>query len=179
MTIVGKQVPEWEATAYVRGEEKTLSSNDFDGQWYVLYWYPADFTFICPTEIQEFEELREDFEDDGVAVIGCSTDSFFSHKQWFEETDTFDPKISHPVLADTNHSVSKAFGVYEADNGIAYRATAVVDPDGRIRSLAVNDIDRDGAGVGRSPREVLRTVQALQAGGLCGADWSPGEDFVK
>lgn len=178
MTIVGQQAPEWTATAYHDGEEKTLSSSDFDGQWYVLYWYPADFTFICPTEIQEFEELREDFEDDGVAVLGCSTDSFFSHKQWFEETDTFDPAIAHPVLADTNHSVSKAFGVLEEENGIAFRATVIVDPEGRIRSLSVNDIDRDGGGVGRSAHEVLRTVQALQAGGLCGATWEPGEDFV-
>jgi peroxiredoxin (alkyl hydroperoxide reductase subunit C) len=178
MTIVGQQAPEWTATAYVRGEDKTLSSKDFDGKWYVLYWYPADFTFICPTEIREFEELSEDFEDDGVAVIGCSTDSFFSHKQWFEETDTFEGGITHPVLADTNHSVSSAFGVYEEENGIAFRATAIVDPEGRVRSLAVNDIDRDGAGVGRSAREVLRTVQALQSGGLCGAEWTPGEDFV-
>ena len=179
MTIVGHQAPEWEATAYINGDEQTLSNKDFDGKWYVLYWYPADFTFICPTEIQEFEELREEFADDGVAVIGCSTDSFFSHKNWFEETDTFDPKITHPILADTNHSVSKAFGVLHEGNGIAYRATTVVDPEGRIRSLAVNDIDRDGAGVGRSAREVLRTVQALQSGGLCGAEWNPGEDFVK
>jgi peroxiredoxin (alkyl hydroperoxide reductase subunit C) len=170
--------PDWEASAYVDGEERTFSSDEFDDQWYVIYWYPADFTFICPTEIQEFEELYEDFQDDGVAVLGCSTDSFFSHKHWFEETDTFDPGISHPVLADTSHEVSRAFGVLEEDHGIAFRATVVVDPEGRIRSLSVNDIDRDGVGVGRSPREVLRTVQALQSGGLCGAEWNEGEDFV-
>jgi peroxiredoxin (alkyl hydroperoxide reductase subunit C) len=178
MTLVGQQAPEWEASAYFRGEQRTLSSEDFSNQWYVLYWYPADFTFICPTEIQEFEQLREDFEDDGVAVLGCSTDSFFSHKYWFEQTDTFEPSIQHPVLADTNHSVSRAFGVLEEDNGIAFRATAIVDPEGRIRSLSVNDIDRDGVGIGRSPAEVLRTVQALQSGGLCGADWEPGELFA-
>ena len=179
MTIVGQQAPEWEASAYVRGENKTISSKDFDGQWYVLYWYPADFTFICPTEIREFEELKEEFEDDGVAVLGCSTDSFFSHKNWFEDGETFEDGISHPVLADTNHSVSTAFGVYEEEHGIAFRATVVVDPEGRIKSLSVNDIDRDEAGVGRSAREVLRTVQALQSGGLCGAEWNPGEEFVE
>lgn len=179
MTIVGQQAPEWKATAYVGGDNKTISSKDFEGKWYVLYWYPADFTFICPTEIREFEELKEEFADDGVTVLGCSTDSFFSHKQWFEETDAFPGGISHPVLADTNHSVSKGFGVYEAENGIAFRATAIVDDTGRIRSLAVNDIDRDGVGVGRSAREVLRTVQALRSGGLCGAAWNKGEKFVK
>lgn len=179
MTIVGKQAPEWKANAYVGGESKLVSSKDFEGKWYVIYWYPADFTFICPTEIREFEQLSGEFADDGVAVIGCSTDSFFSHKQWFEGTDTFPGGISHPVLADTNHSVSQAFGVYEEENGIAFRATVVVDKSGRVRSLAVNDIDRDGVGVGRSAREVLRTVQALQSGGLCGAEWKPGENFVK
>ena len=178
MTIVGQQAPEWKASAYERGEQRTISSGDFDGKWYVLYWYPADFTFICPTEIQEFENLREDFEDDGVAVIGCSTDSFFSHKYWFEQTDTFEAGIHHPVLADTAHEVSRAFGVLDEQSGIAFRATAVVDPEGRIRSLSVNDIDRDGVGVGRSPAEVLRTVQALQSGGLCGASWNEGEGFV-
>jgi peroxiredoxin (alkyl hydroperoxide reductase subunit C) len=173
MSMIGTKAPAWSAPAYVNGEEKVLSNADFAGKWYVLYWYPLDFTFVCPTEIKGFQDLLEDFEDDGVAVIGASTDSFFSHKAWFADRETFPNTITHPVLADTNHSVSRAFGVLKEDGGVAFRATVVVDPEGVIRSVAVNDLD-----VGRSPKEVLRTLQALQSGGLCGADWEKGKDFV-
>jgi peroxiredoxin (alkyl hydroperoxide reductase subunit C) len=171
--MIGNKAPEWSSPAYVNGEEVRVGSADFSGRWYVLYWYPLDFTFICPTEIRGFQELAEDFTDDDVAVIGASTDSFFSHKTWFSDRDTFPQEITHPVLADTNHSVSRAFGVLKEDDGVAFRATVIVDPEGVVRSFAVNDLS-----VGRSPKEVLRTVQALQSGGLCGADWSRGEDFL-
>ncbi len=173
MSLIGQKAPEWRAPAYLNGEEKILSNADLAGKWYILYWYPLDFTFVCPTEIKGFQGLLEDFSDDGVDVIGCSTDSFFSHKAWFADRETFPQEISHPVLADTNHAVTRAFGVLKEDAGVAYRATVVVDPEGVVRSVAVNDLD-----VGRSPNEVLRTVQALQSGGLCGADWKKGERFV-
>lgn len=117
--------------------------------------------------------MLEDFDDDGVTVIGASTDSFFSHKAWFADRDTFPSEITHPVLADTSHAVSNAFGVLKEDLGAAYRATIVVDNEGVVRSMSVNDLS-----VGRSPKEVLRAVQATQSGGLCGADWKKGDDFV-
>ena len=107
------------------------------------------------------------------SVIGASTDSFFSHKNWFEDGKTFSAAITHPVIADTNHKVSKAFKVLKKEAGIAYRATVIIDDKGIIRSYSVNDTN-----AGRSPKETLRTVQALKAGGLCGADWSKGDDFV-
>jgi peroxiredoxin (alkyl hydroperoxide reductase subunit C) len=173
MSLIGQKAPEWSAAAYVNGEEKVVSSADYAGKWYVLYWYPLDFTFVCPTEIKGFQELLEDFADDGVDVIGASTDSFFSHSAWFADRETFPQKISHPVLGDTNHSVSRAFGVLKEDGGVAFRATVIVDNEGVVRSISINDLS-----AGRSPKEVLRTVQALQSGGLCGADWSKGEDFV-
>jgi alkyl hydroperoxide reductase subunit AhpC len=173
MATIGQKEPAWRATAYQRGEQVELSNEDYAGRWHVLYWYPLDFTFVCPTEIKGFEDLVHDFEDDSVAVIGVSTDSYFSHKNWFADRKTFPKEITHPVLADTNHAVSRAFGVLNEDQGVAYRATVVVDDRGIIRSVAVNDLS-----VGRSPREVLRTVQALQSGGLCGADWRKGETFV-
>jgi peroxiredoxin (alkyl hydroperoxide reductase subunit C) len=173
MSMIGEKAPEWRAKAYVNGEQKEVGSADFKGQWYVLYWYPLDFTFVCPTEIKGFQALLEDFEDDGVAVIGASTDSFFSHKAWFADRETFPQEITHPVLADTGHSVSRAFGVLKKDDGVAYRATMIVDPEGIVRSEAVNDLS-----VGRSPKEVLRTLRALQSGGLCGANWEKGEGFV-
>lgn len=173
MSLIGGKAPDWCATAYVNGEETQISSEDYRGKWYVLYWYPLDFTFVCPTEIRGFQSLLEDFQAEGVEVIGASTDSFFSHNAWFADRKTFAQEITHPVLADTNHSVSRAFGVLKEDQGVAYRATVIVDDQGVVRSLSVNDLT-----AGRSPAEVLRTVQALQSGGLCGADWKKGDSFA-
>ena len=99
MTMVGQPAPEWSATAYVKGEQKTISNTDYKGKWHVLYWYPLDFTFVCPTEIKGFQSLLDDFGDDKVEVIGVSTDSFFSHKAWFADRKTFPQEITHPVIA--------------------------------------------------------------------------------
>ncbi len=171
--MIGQPEPAWSATAYVNGEQKTVTSADYKGKWHVLYWYPLDFTFVCPTEIKGFQELLGDFRDDQIDVIGASTDSFYSHQAWFKDRSIFPKEITHPVLADTNHSVSRAFGVLKAEAGIAYRATVIVDDKGIIRSVAVNDLS-----AGRCPGETLRTVQALQSGGLCGANWKKGDKFA-
>ena len=168
--MIGIQAPQWSCEAYVGGEVETLSSSSFEGRWLVLYWYPLDFTSVCPTEIREFERLKSEFDLDDVAIVGASTDSYHSHRAWFEDREVFPEPITHPILADTSHAVSRAFGVLEPESGTAYRATVIIDDEGRIRSMSVND-----AQVGRSPREVLRTVQALLSGGLCGADWRRGE----
>lgn len=173
MSMIGQKSPEWSANAYVNGDQQTIKSSDFDGKWHVLYWYPLDFTFVCPTEIKGFQDLLEDFSDDNVSIIGVSTDSFFSHKAWFADRNTFPTEVTHPVLADTNHDVTKAFDVLKEDLGVGFRATIIIDDKGIIRSYSVNDLS-----VGRSPKEILRTVQALQSGGLCGANWSKGDDFV-
>lgn len=173
MNLIGQKAPEWTQTAFINGEQKTISSKDFDGKWHVMYWYPLDFTFVCPTEIKGFQALLPEFKEDKIEVIGASTDSFFSHQAWFADNKLFTETITHPVLADTNHSVARAFGVLKEDAGIAYRATIVIDDKGFIRSWNVNDTQ-----VGRNPRETLRTVQAFQSGGLCGADWNKGDDFV-
>ena len=173
MSLIGQKEPEWDGTAYHRGEQKQLSSRDFAGKWHVLYWYPLDFTFVCPTEIGGFQEHLKEFGDDKVDVIGVSTDSLFSHKAWFADRQTFPNEITHPIMGDTNHSISRAFGVLKEDAGIAYRASVIVDDTGVIRAYDVNDTT-----VGRSPQEVLRTAQALQSGGLCAADWKKGEKFV-
>jgi alkyl hydroperoxide reductase subunit AhpC len=173
MTLVGKKAPEWTAPAFHKGEKVTLGNKDFAGKWHVIYWYPLDFTFICPTEIRGFQELATDFADEGVAVIGASTDSFFSHKAWFADKSIFGAEITHPVIADTSLAFSKTFDVLKEDEGIAYRATVIVDDKGIVRSVSVNDTS-----AGRSPKETLRTVQALKSGGLCGANWSKGDKFV-
>jgi len=171
--LIGKPEPEWTQVAYLNGDQKTLSSKDFKGKWHVIYWYPLDFTFVCPTEIVGFQQLADDFKDDRIELVGASTDSFFSHNAWFADRSIFPQPITHPVLADTNHSVSRAFGVLKEEAGIAFRATVIVDNKGIVRSVSINDTE-----VGRSPKEVLRSVQAFQSGGLCGADWKKGEKFV-
>jgi alkyl hydroperoxide reductase subunit AhpC len=173
MSLVGTKEPSWSGTAYQSGKEARIGSEDYEGRWHVLYWYPLDFTFVCPTEIKGFQALLDEFEEEGVDVIGASTDSFYSHQAWFGDRKTFPQEITHPVLADTSHAISEAFGVLKRDEGVAFRATVIVDDQGVIRATSVNDLS-----VGRSPREVLRTVQALRAGGLCGADWQKGERFV-
>jgi len=155
MATIGQPEPTWRALAFVKGEQKTIGSEDFRGKWHVLYWYPLDFTFVCPTEIKGFQSLGEAFRDEDVDVIGVSTDSFFSHKAWFADRQTFPNEITHPVMGDTNHSISRAFGVLKEDAGIAYRASVIVDDKGVIRAYHVND-----TAVGRrppsSPMEVHR-----------------------
>ncbi|MFB6264887.1 MAG: peroxiredoxin [Bradymonadaceae bacterium] len=170
---VGDEEPNWTKTAYYKGDRVELSNDDFDG-WRVLFWYPKDFTFICPTEIREFNDLLGEFKDEGIDVIGASTDTYFTHENWFEDNpDEFPEGISYPVLADTNHSLSEAFGVLHEDEGVARRATVVIGPDDTVRAKHVNALE-----VGRSPREVLRTAQACISDGMCGADWEPGDEFA-
>jgi len=171
--MIGKAAPEWSATVYANGEKKEMSSNELAGNWYLIYWYPLDFTFICPTEIVGFESLKEEFEDDDITVIGCSTDSWFSHNAWFADNNIFPQGVSHPVLADTTHSVTRAFGMMNEAVGVGFRGTVLVDGDGNVQMYSINGMD-----AGRSPNEILRTCQATQAGGLCGADWNKGDDYV-
>src|SRR5262245_53423383 len=173
MTLVGKPEPAWSAIAYVKGEQERIGRDDYRGRWHVLYWYPLDFTFVCPTEIRGFQALADEFAREDVDVVGVSPDSFYAHQRWFADRKTFPHEITHPIVADGNHAVSRAFGVLKEDEGVAYRATVVVDDEGIVRSVGVNDLP-----VGRNPEEVLRTVQALQSGGLCGIGWQKGEKFV-
>ena len=171
--MIGKDAPEWTTTAYLNGEKTIMSSKDMDGKWYLMYWYPLDFTFICPTEIVGFEALKEDFADDDITVIGCSTDSWFSHNAWFADEDIFPGGVSHPVLADTTHSVTKAFDMMNKAMGVGFRGTVLVDPEGKVQMYSINGMD-----AGRSPNEILRTCQATQSGGLCGANWKKGDGFA-
>ena len=167
---VGQPVPDHSVQAYVRGEG---SPSEFDlsnhrGKWVVLFFYPRDFTFICPTELAAFAERHEDFLTERAVVIGASTDSFFSHKAWFES----DPRLAgveYPVIADTAHELSRSYGVL-LDDGATHRATFIIDPDGTLVHMSVNEHD-----VGRSVEEVLRILQAFRTGALCPVDWAPGK----
>jgi alkyl hydroperoxide reductase subunit AhpC len=168
---VGKPAPDFRAMAYVAGSFKEVSLKDFSGKWVCLFFYPLDFTFVCPTEIKSFAQHEAQFKEQGCEVIGASTDSHHTHKAWFER-DLKDVKF--PVLADTNHSVSKAYNVLLEDKGFSLRGTFLIDPKGILQWATVNALD-----VGRSVEEVLRTLQALKTGGLCPADWKAGQPNLK
>jgi alkyl hydroperoxide reductase subunit AhpC len=174
MTItIGQRVPATELEAYVPGELESsrLSLADYRGSWVVLVFYPRDFTFVCPTELQVFAELAPAFADVGASVLAASTDSYWAHRAWFT-TNRQLADVDYPVLADTAHTLSRAFGVLLPD-GSALRATFVIDPEGAVRHLSVTDQT-----VGRSPEETLRVVQALQTGELCPVNWRPGEQTL-
>jgi len=170
---VGQMVPDFKANAYVGGETKQVSLKDYtsQGKWVCLYFYPLDFTFVCPTEIRDFGKSETAFHESKCQVIGCSTDSVYSHKAWFERDLK---EVKHPVLADTNHEISRAFGVLLEQEGIALRGTFLIDPKGVLQHMTVNAL-----GVGRSVEETLRTLQALQTGELCPANWKPGQATLK
>ena len=165
---VGKPVPDHSVQAYVRGErapsEFALSSHR--GRWVVLFFYPRDFTFICPTELASFAEHHDAFLGERAVVLGASTDSYFSHKAWFES----DPRLAdvrYPVIADTAHELSRSFDVLLED-GATHRGTFIIDPSGLLLHMSINEHD-----VGRSVEEVLRILRAFRTGALCPADWTP------
>lgn len=168
--LVGHHAPWIEIEAYRRGAESplTIAADDLRGRWTVLVFYPRDFTFVCPTELHAFAQLQQDFEDAGATIVAVSTDSYWSHKAWFE---------SHPALADagfavaadTTQALTAAYG-FLASDGAALRATVVVDPDGIVRHATISD-----RSIGRNPEETLRVVHALQTGELCPVGWRPGQ----
>ena len=165
---VGRKAPAFSTDAYMPdGSFKKLSLSDFKAKWVVLFFYPLDFTFVCPTEIRSFDQQLGQFKKAGAEVLAASTDSVFSHKAWVANGLG---KVAFPMLADTNHELSKAYGVLIKEKGIALRGTFIVDPEGVLKSAVVNDLP-----VGRSVEETLRTLQALQTGELTGCGWKPGE----
>jgi alkyl hydroperoxide reductase subunit AhpC len=167
MIKVGEQAPSFsDVTAYQGGQFKKISFAEYRGQWLILFFYPRDFTFVCPTEIKEFARWEKEFHAAGASILGCSTDSEWSHKNWFERDL---PDIRYPVLADTAHGVVRLYNV-EDQEGAAQRGTFIIDPDGKLRWMTVSDNS-----VGRSVKEVLRALKALQTGELCPVEWQPGE----
>jgi alkyl hydroperoxide reductase subunit AhpC len=168
---VGGLAPDFKAKAYVAGEFKDVSLRDYQGKWVCLFFYPLDFTFVCPTEIKSFGENEAQFKDLGCQILGASTDSEYSHKAWFERDLK---EVKFPVLADNAHTISRDYGVLIEDKGFALRGTFLIDPKGVLQWMSVNAL-----GVGRSVDEVIRTLQALKTGELCPAGWTPGKPTLK
>jgi len=168
---VGKPAPDFKTKAYMDGQFKDVSLKDYAGKWVCLYFYPLDFTFVCPTEIREFGANEAKFREAGCHILACSTDSVHSHKAWFER-DLKD--VKHPVLQDTTHAIANAYNVLIEEEGIALRGTFLIDPKGVLQHMSVNAL-----GTGRSVDDTYRTLMALQTGELCPANWKPGQATLK
>ena len=172
--LVTKQAPDFCAQAVMPdGSFKAVSLKDYRGKYVVLFFYPLDFTFVCPTEIVAFGKLARDFADRDAVVYGVSIDSEFVHLNWrLHHDDLRDLPI--PMLADVKRELAASCGVLDRNEGVALRATFVMDPDGVIRFAAVNDLS-----VGRNPAEVLRVLDALQTDELCPCTWNKGEQVLR
>ncbi len=169
---VGDKITDFQADAFFPdGKIKPLKFSDYKGKWVVVFFYPLDFTFVCPTEIKGFNQNLDKFKKCNAEIIGVSTDSSYSHKAW---TESSLGKVAFPLIGDTNHAISRLFGVLIEDKGIALRGTFIIDPDGKVVSAVVNDLK-----VGRSIDETLRVLQAFQTGELIGCGWQPGQPSLK
>jgi peroxiredoxin (alkyl hydroperoxide reductase subunit C) len=175
---VGQAAPEFDmpSTKNIEKLDENVNLSDYQGKWVVLLFYPLDFTFVCPTELTTFSDRYEDFLGIGADVIGVSTDSVHSHRAWLKT-----PRdkggvegLRYPLASDITKQVARDYGVLIEDKGVALRGLFVIDPEGTLRYAVVHDLN-----VGRSADETLRVIQALQTGGLCQAEWRPGQETLK
>ncbi|MEZ4705258.1 MAG: alkyl hydroperoxide reductase subunit C [Bdellovibrionota bacterium] len=177
-TLINQKLPEFKAQAYHNNAFKEFSDKDLAGKWSVLFFYPADFTFVCPTELGDMADKYEEFKTMGVEVYSVSTDTHFTHKAWHDASETI-KKIKFPMLADPTGNLSRAFGVYIEKAGLAYRGTFLINPEGQIKLAEVND-----NGIGRNADELIRKVKAAQfiaknPDEVCPAKWQPGAKTLK
>ena len=177
MLGIGSKFPGFKLTCVVNNDINT-AFRDFDNQsfkdkWLVVFFWPKDFTFVCPTEIAAFGRLNGDFVDRDAQVLGVSVDSEFVHLAWRKDKEEL-RNLPFPMLSDIKRELSTELGVLDAEAGVAQRATYIVDPDGVIRFVYVTDLN-----VGRSPEEVLRVLDGLQTDELCPCNWQKGEDTLK
>lgn len=176
MLTIGQKFPEFKLTGVVSDDQKTafkeLTNASFKGKWLVVFAWPKDFTFVCPTEIASFGKLNKDFADRDAQVLGLSTDSDYVHLAWKQNHKDL-KDLPFPMLSDIKRELSTALGILHAEAGVCNRATFVVDPNGVIRHVSVNDLK-----VGRNVNEVLRILDALQTDELCQCNWNKGEDTL-
>jgi peroxiredoxin (alkyl hydroperoxide reductase subunit C) len=176
MLGVGKKFPVFDLKGVVGDDPKTgivpVKASDYKGQWLVVFFYPKDFTFVCPTEIKAFGDLDREFKDREAQVLGVSTDNEFVHLAWRSQKSEL-KNLPFPLLSDLKRELSGALGILDEAEGVAQRATFIVDPEGVIRHVSVYDLN-----VGRNAAEVLRTLDALQTDELCPCNWQKGQDTL-
>jgi peroxiredoxin (alkyl hydroperoxide reductase subunit C) len=177
MSLINTEVKPFTATAYHNGEFVTVSEADLQGKWSVFFFYPADFTFVCPTELGDLADNYSAFQSLGVEIYGVSTDTHFTHKAWHDTSDTIS-KIQYPLIGDPTGNITRNFDVYIEADGMADRGTFVIDPSGTIQLVEVN-----AGGIGRNAVELLRKIKAAQyvaahPNEVCPAKWEEGDDTL-
>jgi len=178
MSLIGKEINDFKVQAFVNGEFKQITKADVVGKWSVFVFYPADFTFVCPTELGDLADRYEEFQKADTEVYSVSTDTHYVHKAWHDASETI-RKIKYPMLADPTARLAQDFEVYLEEDGLALRGSFVVNPEGKIVSYEVNSNN-----IGREAAELLRKVQAAQfvaknGDQVCPARWKPGEKTLK
>ncbi|RMF06128.1 peroxiredoxin [Candidatus Woesearchaeota archaeon] len=175
---INEKAPDFKVKAYHNEDFKEISLSDYKGKWVVLFFYPADFTFVCPTELEELAENYGELQKLGVEVLSCSTDTEFVHKAWHDNSEAI-KKVKFPMLADPTGKVARDYGVYIEEEGLALRGTFIINPEGVVKAYEVNSND-----IGRSAKELIRKIQAAQfvekhKGEVCPASWEPGKETLK
>ncbi len=178
MIRINEAAPDFREDAYINDEIKKISLSDYRGKWVVLFFYPADFTFVCPTELGELADHYETFRKEGAEIISVSVDTAFVHKAWHDNSDTI-RKIRYPMLADPARRVCSAYGTLIDDEGLSLRATFLIDPAGVVKAFEFHDNS-----IGRSIEELVRKLQAAKfveehGGEVCPMNWKPGAKTLK
>ncbi|EHN58699.1 alkyl hydroperoxide reductase subunit C [Oenococcus kitaharae] len=177
MNFINNEIADFKVNAYQQGKVKEVTKKNILGKWSIFFFYPADFSFVCPTELGDLQDHYEAFKKANAEIYSVSEDSEFVHKAWAEATDTIG-KVQYPMLADPAGKLARFFEVLDEDAGQAFRGVFIIDPAGKIRSYTINDM-----GIGRNAAEILRTLEAAQfvaehGDKVCPANWHPGEDSI-
>jgi NADH-dependent peroxiredoxin subunit C len=177
MSLINTEVKPFKATAYHNGKFVDVTEATLKGKWSAVVFYPADFTFVCPTELGDLADHYDEFKKIGVEIYSVSTDTHFTHKAWHDTSDTI-KKIQYPMIGDPTGTITRNFGVMIEEEGLALRGTFLIDPQGVIKAYEVNDL-----GIGRSATDLLRKAQAAQyvashPGEVCPASWKPGAETL-
>ncbi|MCC8180776.1 MAG: peroxiredoxin [Planctomycetes bacterium] len=178
MSLINKEVADFSVQAFVNNDFKTVKKADILGKWCIFFFYPADFTFVCPTELEDLANKYDDFKAAGCEIYAVSSDSHFVHKAWYDASDSI-KKIKYPMLADPTHALAKDFKVYIKADGMAERGSFIVNPEGKIVAYEVN-----AGNIGRNADELFRRLQAAQfvaehGDEVCPAKWQPGSKTLK
>jgi NADH-dependent peroxiredoxin subunit C len=178
MVKIGDKIEDFTAEAFQDEKIKKIKLSDYKGKWVVMLFYPADFTFICPTELEEAADMYEQFKKEGAEILSVSTDTVFVHKAWHDESHAI-KKVKYPMLADPTGKICKQFGTYIENEGLSLRGSFIIDPDGVLKAMDIHDNS-----IGRSSNEILRKLQASKFvresdGEVCPASWKPGGKTLK
>ncbi|MGQ4832709.1 MAG: redoxin domain-containing protein [Candidatus Asgardarchaeia archaeon] len=178
MFSIGDIIPDFEVEVYHNDEIKRVKFSDYRGKWLVLLFYPADFTFVCPSELEEAAEYYEKFKEAGAEIMSVSTDTVYVHKAWHDTSPAI-KKVKFPMIGDPAGKLCRVFGTFIEDEGVSWRATFIIDPDGALRYMEMHDNS-----IGRSAKEILRKLLASKyvrehPGEVCPAEWEPGKKTLK